>query len=148
MPGKARFSTAHQILEVAESLLQNKMSFEEAYLRVSSFSTGRNTYTKTFYDVHCSFEAAYLALELIIHGTGKRDAEPNDPFGVGNDYFIECAVKAYTSIDKNPIGTWYDGIPIEYNLQKRLEFWEWWLTQAIPQAWELADVISTNFQPQ
>jgi hypothetical protein len=31
-----------------------------------------------------------------------------------------------------------DILNIEYSLQKRLEFWEWWLTEAIPEAWELA----------
>lgn len=24
-------------------------------------------------------------------------------------------------------------------LEERIEFWEWWLTEAIPQAWELAE---------
>lgn len=28
--------------------------------------------------------------------------------------------------------------------QKRLEFWQWWLTEAIPQAWELAISSSSN----
>jgi hypothetical protein len=26
---------------------------------------------------------------------------------------------------------------IEFDDRKRLEFWEWWLTEAIPQAWDL-----------
>jgi len=29
-------------------------------------------------------------------------------------------------------------IPIGADLDRALEFWEWWLTEAIPQAWELA----------
>ncbi len=29
-------------------------------------------------------------------------------------------------------------------LNKRLEFWEWWLTEAVPQAWELAQQASTT----
>ena len=29
-------------------------------------------------------------------------------------------------------------IPYKVNLQKALEFWEWWLTEAIPGAWSLA----------
>jgi hypothetical protein len=37
-------------------------------------------------------------------------------------------------------------IPLEYNLQKRLEFWEWWLTEAIPKAWELAGQAQLYFQ--
>jgi Immunity protein Imm5 len=28
--------------------------------------------------------------------------------------------------------------------QKRLEFWEWWLTEAIPQAWEIAHTKATR----
>ncbi len=29
--------------------------------------------------------------------------------------------------------------PITFSPQKELEFWEWWLTEAIPQAWEFAE---------
>ncbi len=33
---------------------------------------------------------------------------------------------------------------IDANLKKNLEFWEWWLTEAIPQAWELAQQSSSS----
>lgn len=51
--------------------------------------------------------------------------------------FVTAAVKAYTAIDRNPLGE-YKLWPDEFDAKKRLEFWEWWLTEAIPQAWELA----------
>lgn len=44
------------------------------------------------------------------------------------------AVSAYANI-------YEDFEFIEVDLEKRLEFWDWWLTQAIPQAWELAPSV-------
>jgi len=35
--------------------------------------------------------------------------------------------------------------PVTFDPQKRLDFWEWWLTEAIPQAWELAN---STYQPK
>jgi hypothetical protein len=40
--------------------------------------------------------------------------------------FAAMAVNAYAGFEEHEL------------TQKRLEFWEWWLTEAIPQAWELA----------
>jgi hypothetical protein len=31
-------------------------------------------------------------------------------------------------------------LSVQFDVLKRLEFWEWWLTKAIPTAWELADM--------
>jgi len=70
--------------------------------------------------------------------------------------FTTNAMLAYAAIDKNQPGDWqhikgYVNLftmrtvyrkanlqDIEISQGKRLEFWEWWLTEAIPQAWELA----------
>jgi hypothetical protein len=35
---------------------------------------------------------------------------------------------------------------IRIDPQKELEFWEWWLTEAIPKAWELASKTQLYFQ--
>jgi hypothetical protein len=32
-------------------------------------------------------------------------------------------------------------IPLKYDVERELEFWQWWLTVAIEQAWELADPL-------
>jgi hypothetical protein len=65
--------------------------------------------------------------------------------GIGID-FASIAMASYSFkesektdlIDKRQINDLENFDP-----QKRLEFWEWWLTEAIPQAWELAQQ-STN----
>lgn len=54
--------------------------------------------------------------------------------------FAAEAVKAYSAIDPNPPGkhSYPRRLPIVFDKDKRLEFWEWWLTEAISQAWKLA----------
>lgn len=46
------------------------------------------------------------------------------------------ASQASCAIDPDPIGT-TERHPIEYDRQKRVEFWQWWLQEAIPQACQL-----------
>ncbi len=47
------------------------------------------------------------------------------------------ASQASCAIDLDPIGTQEERHPIEYDHQKRVEFWQWWLQEAIPQACQL-----------
>lgn len=53
--------------------------------------------------------------------------------GNGNWDVAWHACQASCAIDRDPIGT-QERNPLEYDLQKRLEFWQWWLKEAIPQA--------------
>ena len=59
----------------------------------------------------------------------------DENISAGNGDGASAAIKAYSTIynyeDKSKIKTHFDP-------QKKLEFWEWWLTEAIPKAWELA----------
>jgi hypothetical protein len=69
-----------------------------------------------------------------------------DSIDFSKDDFAAFAERAYTSFDENAPGLWAKKYPpyikqykpLSIDTQKRLEFWEWWLTEAIPQAWELA----------
>jgi len=85
----------------------------------------------------------------------KVKSSPRDEIKEEVD-FTTNAMLAYAAIDNNQPGEWqhikgYVNLftmrtanrkanlqNIEISQVRRLEFWEWWLTEAIPQAWELA----------
>jgi hypothetical protein len=98
--------------------------------------------------------AAYRALEAIFQGGEDPSA----------DNFVMEAVGAFSIVDPNEPGLWWEKywedyrekyireaekeenrsekvkkfVPITIDTEKQLEFWEWWLTEAIPEAWHLA----------
>ncbi len=139
---------ARKITEVSKELLQKTVSFKTVFEKFcNKFNFGLNIDNWVPYQVYCVYEAAYFALDFII---GDDLSLENVVFGHFDSYdeaeyskdFATSALKAYTAIDPNPLGKiklW----PEEFDAKKRLEFWEWWLTEAIPQAWELAQ-NSTN----
>jgi len=123
------------------------------------FLTGKQTASKAFSNLTVNFDQAvggldvsakllcaiytsYNALEITLLGTDILlfEAQKNnfdDAADAITSDFAEMAVKAYTTINEDK--------PLIYDSQKRLEFWEWWLTEAIPQAWELAQ---ETYRPQ
>ena len=82
--------------------------------------------------------AAFGAYELVVSPAillthhDKPNVMDEDLRGNGQD-FARAAAKAFEFSDNSEDWT------IEYDLDKRLQFWQWWLTEAIPQAWELAE---------
>jgi hypothetical protein len=164
--------TAQEVLQVAENLLQHRVTFDMGNQELEDFYWyNEDVFKSTTYDVACAFSSAYRALEYILYGIIRRDTlfiEGSDI--IGGDIFTFKAVEAYSSVDKNPPGIYnqyaldeednsnnepiiisimnmniingnqyWQLLPLTYSVQKRLEFWEWWLTEAIPQAWELAE---------
>jgi hypothetical protein len=89
--------------------------------------------------VYYAMMSAKAALYTLLHGTA----------GLSGD-FASNAVVAFAGIDENEPGAWWFEIqpPPNYNNslfkkvylnhQKEIFFWKWWLTDAISQAWELA----------
>jgi len=133
------------ILDVIEGILKGKIPLTNALYKYSEeFNLGLNIKSWVTYSVYCVYEAAYLALELVLDGFTLKDTVLFlDTSSIWyNDNFLSAAVKAYSVLDTNKGGAWEFveqlSLPINFDLQKRLEFWEWWLTEAIPQAWELA----------
>jgi len=133
-------NTPQEILYMAESVLQHTLSFDYVSNQLSDFNTAQTISLWTTYEIGRTFDAAYYALELIIHGARNLgESYPDDDIEINTRDFASEAVKAYTTIDPNNPGEWkFSYNTVKFDLQKRLEFWEWWLTEAIPQAWELA----------
>lgn len=147
-----------EMLETAESVLLGTIDVEYAEGKDCSdfyfYRIGLDE--ETCRDIYAVFEAADRALSQTLY---KMDKRPQ----------FEVALKslqAFAGVDQNEPGLWRDvkmvkmlGIeykdaenwstervkrletfkPFRLNKQKSLEFWEWWLTEAIPQAWELAN---------
>jgi hypothetical protein len=147
------FCTAEELIETSKQLLRKSISFREALAILIDFNTGQNIYAWVTYEVDYAFNAAYYALELLVVGTTTL-LEPFDEGKVdesGSD-FAEKAVRAYTAVDCNDPGKWFECFgpnpenvtPIVFNWERRLEFWEWWLSEAIPQAWQLTQENSDS----
>lgn len=136
-------TTPHELIETGEKLLSNSMNINDALELYGDYNTGLGIQNIVTFDVANSFTAAYRALELIIFGSeivNSSFKSNNGRVYESRADFVERAIDAFVSIDPNPPGEFWDaGISsISFDKLKQLEFWKWWLTEAIPQAWELA----------
>jgi hypothetical protein len=140
------------MLEETENVLLGKHTPSEAFCTLNVvFHQDLATLEMDFTEKMCyAIVCAYESLELTLFG--RNSLQKTDMFETADEAvnkrnldFARLAVKAYTSIDDNEPGVWGDTTfsdvpykPLVYLVEKRLEFWEWWLTEAIPQAWQLA----------
>jgi hypothetical protein len=185
-----------EILEIAENLLKDSTLFDKSFTYfINDVNMSSNIKKDITYNTSSLYDAASSALGTVLCGLrgleensliNSKDDEITDIYG---DFASE-AVKAFSCIDKNKPGGWYQQRfwslilksqpynkrfldtnedeqniteefisddywsvtddfeqtiesqnykPLEFDSIKRLEFWEWWLTEAIPQAWELAE---------
>lgn|GEM_PF-1070824 len=137
----------YDLLNVAEDILMSKANIEEVNEDISNKFNGP-VFMWTTFQGNLVYQAALYALESILYEDIKylENANSDDIDGVRDVLgdFTSIAMQAYSflphleNINQNK-PSW----PIKLNPQKRLEFWEWWLTEAIPQAWELAQ---TSYQ--
>lgn len=155
--------TPEQYITIAKEALEGKRSFED--LREALAEIPIDAEILTTYDLTCVINAVFYALHYLIHSlrllknqVKDYDNSPITPHGD----FASWGQKAYCVTDKNPPGlvAEYYGylvdtkdypenngynyihgklIPLEFDLEKRREFWFWWLSEAIPQAFELAE---------
>jgi len=143
-----------EMIQTAESVIFNRIEHRKAYADLcGKYYNGLGglefTVNEKIYSVAAT---AYSCLEVTLCGinglrfsSNKKLNYTDEEVTYGQRDFAAFAVRAYISIDNNEPGLWrlkkpdseiYK--PLLVNPQKRLEFWEWWLTEAIPQAWELA----------
>jgi hypothetical protein len=141
------------LLETAKAVLARTMNPNEAFILASnSHATVGSLEWDLSYNAYCASASSEEALAMVLIGLwqinsqiqGKRFININDDETNTSFDFAAWAAKAWSAIDENPPGGWavlvgYKGlVNIKFDKQKRLEFWEWWLTEAIPQAWDLA----------
>jgi hypothetical protein len=134
-------SGLQEVVEMAENLIKGFVKIEDVYwfLHGQDYCPDISELELENFALLFLYETATNTLKTIVFG-GKKSAE--DILAINdilfNDYgdYANSAVKAYTFDYK--LGEY------EFNFKKRLEFWEWWLTEAIPQAWELAH---TTYRP-
>jgi hypothetical protein len=132
-----------EILQVAQDFLAGRLEYTDIHAKLINVFWYFDHFFVS-YDLACLHNAAIYVLSVILYGIDfiKYNTSLEELINNYSDDFAFEAVTAYTIIDRNPPGAVFNKeeniIPIEFDFQKRLEFWQWWLTEAIPQAWELA----------
>lgn len=136
-----------EMLEVAEGILRQTLDVEKAndalcnkfYFGIANLET--LTTERTFRAMY----AAYAALQVIFDGIEGLLLQNSD--------FASIAMKAYSLREDGLVGLWdsdeflseYEYRAQKIDSEKETQFWEWWLTEAIPQAWELTQ---ETYNPQ
>jgi Immunity protein Imm5 len=151
--------TPHSMILLAESVLRGRISVKEAKTQDDNFyyhiigGVLLDNDQETPYIAKHVCNACYDALKISF-GARPFQKISRDIINQNTlDEFIapdlgdtaSSAVTAYAgttviasqSFGNPPIRNVIVPIP-DFNPQKRLEFWTWWLKEAIPQAWELA----------
>lgn len=131
------------LLELAEGLLTGRVDIETAVRAAGDYwyvmgnigedelrPRGVASAIKAYY----AGEASLMALNETLSGSmfdtiRGWESYTDDTLGYAHDS-ASAAVKAYSGT--NP---W-----TSVDFQKRLEFWEWWLTEALPIAWEASRI--------
>ena len=103
------------------------------------------------YQVQFAGETIYKILSTIIYGLKILNSinPVDDNNKRGSSDFAELALKTFSIIDPNPLTGYYNEIgsplkPPTYDTQLQRIFWIWWLTEAIPEARELAHQSVSN----
>ena len=153
-----------RILMVAEKVARRKIEINEANsLLCSDFYLGMSGAGLAFpYPVSCSAFASYEALVMMLYGANRYDLsqkvveafsaiDENAPGIWSKNYFPIDAIQPnfYSAyfLDEQTVqdrktgypSIFHPPIPIRYDLEKRLTFWEWWLSSAVPEALERSD---------
>lgn len=158
-----------RMLDVAEGLLTGKLSYKETEEERNFFyyASGSEMYNENISNrPRAAKEAAYIALKTVcgVVPFGNFDIEQIER-GFPDEIIIELgetdvaapAVLAYSGFDtdfdydegEGDNNNFIDSNPnmnvsSKFDPDKRREFWEWWLKEAIPQAWELAQQSSST----
>lgn len=125
------FRLPYEILDTAERVLSEEISPLDAYhlLCDEYHGTVGNVLLGVPYTMICAAEAAYKSLAMILGIPPFRYEKDlhltDDMIDTTNGDVATSALQAYA-------GT--NSVPIHFSSQKQSEFWEWWLTQALPQA--------------
>jgi hypothetical protein len=136
------------ILTTAERLLLGEINASSAWkLLNNDFHYAADTIHNVYnYSSAFIFNAACDALAMAL-GIPQYDGVPIKIF---TEQFINPRTEivagesssevmaAFAAEDRTPIHLWNEWEVRKYSATKKLEFWDWWLSEAIPQAWELA----------
>jgi hypothetical protein len=127
---------AEDLLKMAKQILQKEVDKEiftdrlqEIWVDLEIAEINSTYSEKAFAAVSAAFETLHIILKGFDNWKEWKfcDDDTDDDLGMwGNDS---------ASWASNAWAGWIMDMDAAHS-QKRLEFWEWWLTEAIPQAWE------------
>jgi hypothetical protein len=136
--GDKEASFVQQMLDLSKKLVQGKVSSLQAHLEINDgFYSDMNIGLACPYPVYSVADAAYELLSSLAY----REMESLNKRFPHNDFAVR-ACDAVSAIDRNEPGAWgranKEGVQkIEYDLTERYNFWKWWLTDAVPKAWNI-----------
>jgi hypothetical protein len=138
--------TPDLMIQTAIELLGTNIDLQYTLELFSDFNTAGAGLTNASDLSAFSFYAAYHAVELILYGPNALEQETNqvqphlEAKSLVPSDFASWAEKAYSFQSAYPSGIrsirYY-----ELHSEKRLEFWQWWLEEAVPEAWRLAKIV-------
>jgi hypothetical protein len=126
--GNANIDEVYDFADHARYMLGNAVDNMDLDLGEYSFQAdfaGKTTHNALRYLIHLYCFTRKISLY------GYRELEPEDL----NDPWAETmitAVQAYAGIDQDEYGEWSG----KFDPVKCQTFWQWWLTEAIPAAWD------------
>lgn len=135
-----------QMLDMAQDFLMGKLDFDSTFHNAGNLWNiygNKTEYLKVSTKIDCaggsSLEALNIALKLPPFNNLRINSEVQDiDLKPGYGDAASSAVKAYSNV------TYLDNT-LYVDEELTLKFWKWWLTEAIPQAWQLAQ--ETYHQP-
>lgn len=140
------WKVAERMNDIAEGVLNNTISTAYAsqvasthyYETVGAFGLGSSLSQKGYLALRAAYNAlgeSYVVVplktELSDGATSSREWEDYRLAGVGANADDAAVDAAFAFAEANQNG--------DYDSEKLGLFWEWWLTEAIPQAWEKAN---------
>lgn len=144
-----------QIVHTVRAVLSGSMPSSEGFeLLCGDFYSHWNLDGDLRHQVWCADVAAYIALEKVLGLDNEvinwpklalTTESPNDAIRGNNQDVVSFAAAAWSITDPNPAGYWtgwkegYSVMPFQRSKKKRREFWEWWLTAAVDEAWKMLE---------
>lgn len=131
--------TPYRTLTLSKNILLGLIKVDEkVFNKVYDLSLGMEAQEKIPYKISCVYATIFQAFSLILYSGRNLPIHFifDDIISYHRVDFASEAVKAYTCVSDDST-TYFDPA-------KRVEFWKWWLTEAIPQAWQLAQTSFYN----
>jgi len=135
--------TPQYVLNLVKSVLENKVDLHAADILYEDLNQVYYQHDHS-YKVYNICRAVLNLLRLTIYSLATMELEETKFIkGLFNESidFSHFTMRACAVIDNQVEQNKNDVILLgrkKFDVQIELEFWEWWLTEAIPQAWELA----------
>ena len=147
--GRLPYKIPEEVVNILELVLEKRIDFMDAQNKINAILDTyeedlrvlENITTKNVFRI---FEIGQLITHMVFSKIAIEPSFPTPGYGT----FVFSAFEAWALQDNNNVGDWVKNLygtyienytDITIDKQKASEFWIWWLTEAIPQAWKMGD---------